>query len=75
MSTIQNTTICYFAMFLANTLLGRGDTGSMANVDMAMITKALFPNAPQSPTPTSLFLQHLRHQSNKEKVIFVSVEW
>lgn len=38
MSTIQNPTIRCFALFIANTLLGRGDTGSMANADMAMIT-------------------------------------
>src|SRR4051812_45631725 len=67
MSTIQKPTIHYFAMFLSNTLLGRGDTGSMANADMAMITKALFPNALQSPTPAALFLQHLHHQRNKKK--------
>ena len=46
MTTIQNPTICYFTMFLANTLLGRGDTGSMAKADMAMITRALFPSLP-----------------------------
>ena len=67
MSTIQNPTILYFTMFLANTLLGRGDTGSMANADMAMITKAPFPNEPQSPNPGALLIQHFRHQSNKKK--------
>ena len=51
MTTIQNLTIRYFTMFLTNTLLGRADTGSMANVDMAMITRALFPGLPQSPNP------------------------
>ena len=67
MTTIQNPTIRYFTMFLANTQLGRGDTGAMANADMAMITKALFPNEPQSPNPGALLIQHFRHQSNKKK--------
>src|SRR3954471_11696552 len=67
MSTIQKPTVCYFTLFLANTMLGRGDTGSMANADMAMITKALFPDAPQSPNLVALFLHHLCHQRNKKK--------
>ena len=64
MTTIQNPTIRYFTMFLANTLLGRGDTGAMANPDMAMITKALFPNEVQSLNPGALLIAHFRHQSN-----------
>ena len=56
MSTIQNPTIRYYALFLTNTLLGRGDTGSMANADMAMITKALFPTSPQSSSPVALLI-------------------
>ena len=67
MTTIQNSTIRYFTMFLANTLLGRGDMDSMANADMAMITKALFPDVPNSPNPAALLIQHFRHQSNKTK--------
>ena len=67
MTTIQNPTIRYFTMFLANTLLGRGDTGSMENADMAMITRALFPGLPQSPNPGALLIAHFRHQRAKTK--------
>jgi hypothetical protein len=65
MTTIQNPTIRYFAMFLANTLFARGDIGAMMAPDMCLIHMALHPEMRAKPNLGALLIAHFRRQKSQ----------
>jgi hypothetical protein len=61
-STIQNPTIRYFAMFIANTLFRRGDMGAITVQDLSVLRLALILNAPARPNLGALLIHHFHRQ-------------
>jgi hypothetical protein len=61
-STIQNPTIRYFAMFLANTFFGWGDMGKITSQDLSVLVLVLHRNVRTKPNLGALLIHHFRRQ-------------
>jgi hypothetical protein len=61
----QNPTIRYFAMFLTNTLFGRGDIGAIKGADISVLHMALHTNSVMRANLGGLLITHIHcHWSN-----------
>jgi len=71
-SLIQLPAIHYFEAFIANTIHGRGECGSMTMSDMMILRSALYPNDPDARIYLGAFLlAHFRMVASQEKGIIV----
>jgi hypothetical protein len=60
-TTMQNPTIRYFTIFLANTLFERGDIGAMMGLVINVIHMSLHAYSMMRPNLGGLLITHFRH--------------
>lgn len=65
-STIQNPTIRYFIIFLANTIFGRLNLGGMAAPEMCVLHAALHPHLAIKLNMGALMIAHFRKQKAQD---------